>query len=270
MAINVTPIPKLAGFADPAFTLGTANTAGDARTTVASNSTLLAFDVTVPSAVGVASVGTAVTAPRRDHVHPGVTGGGTVVDEAITRYNGTSGNSLQGYSSLSPTISDAGIISLTSGALKFPDPAISSSDLNTLDDYEEGTWIPIISDTSLTDKDATYSIRKGTYVKIGKLVRCQFRLKITGFGTLTTTSGAYLIGMPFPAANVANTESPGYLGYGDGLAITALAHISGITTPNTTYFTFWNWSYTTGSGTCTLDMLSSDAGLIGTFSYDIS
>ena len=72
MAINVTPIPKLAGFAAPAFTLGTANAAGDALTAVASNSTLLAFDATVPDAITFGqsgAVGTATVSSRRDHAH---------------------------------------------------------------------------------------------------------------------------------------------------------------------------------------------------------
>ena len=141
MTINVTPIPRLIDLAAPAFTLGTANAAGSAATAVASDSTLLAFDAVAPAAVAAAAVvGTSTVTARRDHVHPGTTGAGTVVDEAITRFNGTGGSSLQGYSSLSPTISDAGIVSLTSGALKFPATEITSADANTLDDYQQGSW----------------------------------------------------------------------------------------------------------------------------------
>lgn len=69
MTIHVTPIPKLTELTTPAFTLGTANAAGDAITAVASNSTLLAFDTTLPAATGTAAVGTASTVARRDHVH---------------------------------------------------------------------------------------------------------------------------------------------------------------------------------------------------------
>ena len=68
----MTPIPRLTSLTTPAFTLGTANAAGDALTAVASNSTLLAFDTTLPANVGTAAVGSATTAPRRDHVHGGV------------------------------------------------------------------------------------------------------------------------------------------------------------------------------------------------------
>lgn len=73
MSISVTPIPRLIDLAAPAFTLGTANAAGTAETAVASDSTLLVFDTTEPVAIGVAAVGTATVAPRRDHSHAGPT-----------------------------------------------------------------------------------------------------------------------------------------------------------------------------------------------------
>jgi len=73
VAIHVTPIPKLTEFAAPALTLGTANAAGSAITTIATNSTLLAFDTTVPTTISAygasAATGSAVVASRRDHVH---------------------------------------------------------------------------------------------------------------------------------------------------------------------------------------------------------
>jgi len=72
MSIVVTPIPRLIDLAAPAFTLGTANAAGTAATAVASDSTLLAFDTTLPAAVSTAgAVGASTVAPRRDHVHAG-------------------------------------------------------------------------------------------------------------------------------------------------------------------------------------------------------
>jgi len=69
MSIQVTPIPRLTVLAVPAFELGVANTAGTAISAVASDATLLAFDTTLPAAVGVSAVGSATVAPRRDHVH---------------------------------------------------------------------------------------------------------------------------------------------------------------------------------------------------------
>lgn len=72
MAIHVTPIPRLTVLTTPAFTLGTTNTAGAALTAVASNSTILTYDTTLPTVVSDDSAtGSASTAARRDHVHGG-------------------------------------------------------------------------------------------------------------------------------------------------------------------------------------------------------
>ena len=57
--------------AAPALSLGTANSAGGASTGFATNSTILAFDTTVPASVGTNATGSAVVASRRDHVHTG-------------------------------------------------------------------------------------------------------------------------------------------------------------------------------------------------------
>jgi hypothetical protein len=71
MSISVTPIPRLTVLTTPSFTLGTTNSAGSAATAVASNSTLLAFDATVPAAAYASSplAGSASVSARRDHVH---------------------------------------------------------------------------------------------------------------------------------------------------------------------------------------------------------
>jgi hypothetical protein len=82
MSIVVTPIPRLTAFAAPALTLGTANAAGSADTTLATDSTLLAFDTTLPDAITFGQsgeVGVAVVASRRDHAHAMVADPGKVV-----------------------------------------------------------------------------------------------------------------------------------------------------------------------------------------------
>jgi hypothetical protein len=215
MSIVVTPIPRLIDLAAPAFTLGTANAAGSAATAVASDSTLLAFDTTDPAAVAASAVvGSATTAPRRDHVHPGVSGAGTVVDEAITRFNGTGGDSLQGYSSLSPTISDAGIISLTSGALKFPATPINSADADTLDTYEEGTFTPTLTFGG-NAAGVSYNGQLGRYIKVGKLVWIHIRLGLSDKGS--STGNLKYLGLPFTSKNVTSYQSPLSIGYSEYL-----------------------------------------------------
>ena len=72
MTINVTPIPRLTKFGTPGYTLGTTNTGGDSQIAVASNSTILTYDGTIPAEVSTSgAVGSASTSARRDHVHAG-------------------------------------------------------------------------------------------------------------------------------------------------------------------------------------------------------
>ena len=72
MSINVTPIPRLTTFGTPGFTLGITNSGGDSQIAVASNSTLLAYDTTLPATISTAgATGSATTSARRDHVHAG-------------------------------------------------------------------------------------------------------------------------------------------------------------------------------------------------------
>lgn len=72
MSIQVTPIPRLTVLTVPAFTLGSANAAGSATTAIASDSTLLAFDGTLPDAITFGqsgAAGVAAVTSRRDHAH---------------------------------------------------------------------------------------------------------------------------------------------------------------------------------------------------------
>ena len=111
MTIHVTPIPKLTAFDTPAFTLGTSNAAGDALTAVASNSTLLAFDATLPASIAFGqsgSAGSATVTARRDHTHP-VADLQTVVWAQIQ----ADGSSLDSYNVASTAKNSTGIYTVT-------------------------------------------------------------------------------------------------------------------------------------------------------------
>ena len=74
-----------------------------------------------------------------------------------------------------------------------------------LDDYEEGTWTPIVYGGT-TPGTTTYSTQVGTYTKIGRLVTCQ--LECT-WSDQTGTGSLYVAGLPFVAA--AGQPSSGFL-----------------------------------------------------------
>lgn len=78
--------------------------------------------------------------------------------------------------------------SFISGQLAFPASQNASSNVNVLDDYEEGTWTPSVGGT------ATYSTQLGTYTKIGRMVSVTCRLTINVLGTGLTNA---ITGLPF-------------------------------------------------------------------------
>ena len=82
-------------------------------------------------------------------------------------------------------------INLTGGQITFPATQSASTDANTLDDYEEGTFTPTVGGTSVT-----YSSRSGQYIKIGRLVQFQLYIALSG-GAPNNTIG----GLPFTVSN---------------------------------------------------------------------
>ena len=81
-------------------------------------------------------------------------------------FGGISGFTTDGTRvTASTTIGVGGATPSTSGAgITFPSASSVSSNVNTLDDYERGTWTPTLGGT------ATYNLQTGYYVKIGRLV----------------------------------------------------------------------------------------------------
>lgn len=76
--------------------------------------------------------------------------------------------------------------------IAFPATQSASSDVNTLDDYEKGTWTPALNATGMT-----YSAQVGTYTKVGRAVTLQFYLTFT---TWSSAAGDVVItGLPFAA-----------------------------------------------------------------------
>jgi len=117
--------------------------------------------------------------------------------------------------SFATTIGVGGATPATSGAgITFPATKSPSSDANTLDDYEEGTWLPNVGGNT------TYADRFGRYTKIGNIVSCQFFMQISSLGTGSTTT---LSGFPFTSQNIAaGTVQSGCVGYWGSLAVNTI------------------------------------------------
>jgi hypothetical protein len=100
---------------------------------------------------------------------------------------------------------------LSTGGLTFNGDTATA---NALEDYEEGTWTPSITNMSLGNGTIT-----GHYTKIGNIVHLSFRLAVGSTTTFTSTMN-YISGLPFTNSLASNTgvltasnPSNNWLGY---------------------------------------------------------
>ena len=90
---------------------------------------------------------------------------------------------------------------------------VDGTSANTLEDYEEGSFTPVVYYDSTNNH--TYSEQIGLYTKIGNFV----------YGTMNLTwddqasTGQVGFSLPFTSANVTGTRTSGYFIYQDGLNI---------------------------------------------------
>ncbi len=99
----------------------------------------------------------------------------------------------------SQPVMSAGVSLGNNGQIVFPASQNASSDANTLDDYEEGTFTPTLAGSSASPTGVTYSTQSGKYTKIGNVVTVFVYIAFT-----TYTGGAGTIqiqGLPFTVAS---------------------------------------------------------------------
>jgi hypothetical protein len=101
------------------------------------------------------------------------------------------------------TVALASAVPVAGTGITFPATQNASSNANTLDDYEEGTWTPVPTPGSGSITAYTSS---GNYTKIGRSVIISGQVTLT---TVGTAAGVLNINsFPFAFANF--TERPGY------------------------------------------------------------
>lgn len=133
---------------------------------------------------------------------------------SISGLTTTQGLIVGDVATFAASVTISGTVVLTAGQIKFPAAQNSSSDVNTLDDYEEGTWTPSFSFGSPGNLSVVYGNRTGFYTKVGRMVHQQWDLSLSTF-THTTASGSALItGSPFTAID---SNQFGCMSWGDFL-----------------------------------------------------
>lgn len=140
------------------------------------------------------------------------------------------------------------------GQVKFPAAQNASSDANTLDDYEEGSWTPAVGGS------ATYTTQSGRYIKVGRLVFAYFNLSITAIGTGSQTS---VTGLPYALGSSASYV---HVGYFNGAALN-VGYIAGIAGGSSSGFTFYSTA-AAGTGTNAQNVIGSGTDIRGYVVYE--
>jgi hypothetical protein len=162
-----------------------------------------------------------------------------------------------------------GGVSSTGVGIAFPADQTTvgaSSDANTLDDYEEGTWTPSYSAAFTGTYAANGQV--GRYTKVGRLVAAYFWIQVS---TVTGSGGIQLNGLPFAVANVTN-YIPGAVivlagNWGTNTPFSVMAGGPGATTQNIKYRSSANGTIDTGN--IAVSDLSANAFMQAVIVYEV-
>jgi hypothetical protein len=133
------------------------------------------------------------------------------------------------------------------GQIRFPATAAITTQPNTLDDYEEGTWVPFDN----SGAGLTLSTGVCKYTKIGRLVQCNFIITYPS----TASSAAVIVGgLPFLVKGT----------HAVSVGLTTVATlVRGLAADDETYFVFYN-----ATGGFILNSDVSGTTIRGTIVYD--
>ena len=109
---------------------------------------------------------------------------------------GTNGSERARFNTTGAFVLAGGTTTANGIGITFPATQSASTDANTLDDYEEGTWTPTIQGLSGGACVMTSGV-SGVYTKIGNVVYCTCSI-ITWSSKTTLLNNVILSGLPFP------------------------------------------------------------------------
>lgn len=137
------------------------------------------------------------------------------------------------------------------GQIAFPAAQNASSDGNTLDDYEEGSFTPTVGSSG--GGTPTYSAQAARYVKVGKRVDFWLDVALATKGTLAA-GNIRVDGLPFTAAG--SLIQSAAIGFFSGMS-TSIVHLIAHNPASTTRLDVWHM---TAAGTGLSQTQVSDVG----------
>lgn len=188
---------------------------------------------------------------------------------ALNATNVTSGTlPMARLSGTLPALNGSALTNLPShtGNVAFPATQVASSDANTLDDFEEGSWTPTIQDATRSDSESqAYTTQQGSYTKIGSVVTVIGVVKTSSLGTLSGNLG--MAGLPF--APKTGTTGGGLLPWSTGLALPSAGNtpLTCSLDSGSVHCTLWQHEVTAGIGGVSTTEWSADGHSYITFAY---
>ena len=198
-----------------------------------------------------------------DKIATGQITGNLLTANCVSGNNIVSSPTITGNVTINGSLGIGGATPASSGVgITFPATQSASTDANTLDDYEEGTWTPVIGGDG-GESGQSYSGQTGHYTKTGRVVTVNFRVVLSAKGTIT---GSVVIkGLPFTTQNdinyVAGTSLFASLATNWGsilftpVAGNTYARVDGVTSPST------------GIDTATTSDITNTSQFNGSFTY---
>lgn len=135
---------------------------------------------------------------------------------------------------------------VVNAGIQFPAVQVAVADVNTLDDYEEGTFTPTV--VSSGGGAPTYSTQQGSYLKVGSGVWFQIRITLATIGTLAA-GNITISGLPFTIGSVTGWISVSYF----GALATSMSYVGGALNSGTTSISM---TYIPGAGSASHSLLT--------------
>ena len=138
-----------------------------------------------------------------------------------------------------------------------------TADANQLDDYEEGTWTPTITDG--TNNAAGYDIRSGYYTKIGREVFIRAYVRTTNLGSVS--GNIRISGLPFTSSSASSSRNSLAVGFATGLSITSGESVTAFVEEGNNYIVLYLFDGTTGTSALQDTEWTTDGRISVTGSY---
>jgi hypothetical protein len=143
-------------------------------------------------------------------------------NDRVLALNSTGGNVLIGTTTNNAS---GGVLQVSNG-ITFPATQSASSDANTLDDYEEGTWTATVYTGGIASQSCSYT-------KIGRAVTISGLVVYNG-----ASVDPELGGLPFTSAN---THDVAVAVYSSGMEVSSGGPVQAFILKNTTRILFYSW-----------------------------